>query len=155
MGIWDTNRFINPTRRPDLMIIDKKKKKRICRIVNFDVPADHGVKNQRKHTEKYIDLACKLKKLWNIKLTTRPIVIGALGSVLKGEVKGLEKLEIEESTRTIKTAVLFRLDKILRRVLETKNDSSKRTSANYGVKNSQGMIIIIITKFTHSLDYRP
>ncbi len=37
-------------RRPDLIIINnnkkkkKKKKKRICKIVDFVVPADHGIK---------------------------------------------------------------------------------------------------------------
>ena len=33
-----------PARRPDLIIINKKKKKRICKIVDFAVPADHRIK---------------------------------------------------------------------------------------------------------------
>ena len=41
-------------RRPDLIIINNKKK-RNCRIVDFDVPADHRVK--LKECEKYLDLA--------------------------------------------------------------------------------------------------
>ena len=31
-------------RRPNLIIINKKKKKRICKIVNFAVQADHRIK---------------------------------------------------------------------------------------------------------------
>ena len=35
---------------------------------------------------KYLDLARKLKKIWNMKVTAIPIVIGALGTVIKGSV---------------------------------------------------------------------
>ena len=31
-------------RRPDLMIINKKKKRKICKVVDFAVPADHRIK---------------------------------------------------------------------------------------------------------------
>ena len=34
--------------------------------------------------DKYLDLARELKKLWNMKVTAIPIVIGALGTVTKG-----------------------------------------------------------------------
>ena len=37
---------MNPARRPDLIIINKKKKKKkkkICKIVDFAVPADHRI----------------------------------------------------------------------------------------------------------------
>ena len=33
----------------------------------------------------------ELKKLWNMKVTYVPIVIGALGTVTKGLLKGLEE----------------------------------------------------------------
>ena len=32
-----------PARRPDFIIINKKKKKRICNIVDFAVPEDHRI----------------------------------------------------------------------------------------------------------------
>ena len=34
--------------------------------------------------DKYLDIARELKKLWNMKVTFIPIVIGALGTVTKG-----------------------------------------------------------------------
>ena len=34
--------------------------------------------------DKYLDLVRELKKLWNMKVTIVPIVIGALGTVTKG-----------------------------------------------------------------------
>ena len=61
-------------RRPDLIIINKKK--RTCKIVDFAVPADHRIKlKQCEKKDKYLDLARELKKLWNIQVTIIPIVI--------------------------------------------------------------------------------
>ena len=48
--------------RPDLIIINKKKKI-ICKIVDFAVPADHRVKlKECEKKDKYLDLARELKK---------------------------------------------------------------------------------------------
>ena len=64
--------------------------------MDFPVPADNRVKlKESKKKNKYFDLARELKKLWNMKLTVIPIVIGALGIVTKGLVQGLEDLEIK------------------------------------------------------------
>ena len=51
-------------RRPDLIIINKKKKKKkICKIVDFAVPADHRIKlKECEKKDKYLDLARDLKK---------------------------------------------------------------------------------------------
>ena len=48
-----------------------------------------------------------------------PIVIGALSTVTKGWVKGQNNLEIRGQVATIRTTVMLKLAKILRRVLET------------------------------------
>ena len=64
--LWDFNIQTDPlipTRRPDLIIINKKKK-RTCKIVDFAVPADHRIKlKECEKTDKYLDLARELKKL--------------------------------------------------------------------------------------------
>ena len=45
----------------------------------FAVPADHWIKlKECEKRNKYLDLARELKKLWNMKVTIIPIVIGAL-----------------------------------------------------------------------------
>ena len=51
--------------------------------------------------DKYIDLARELKKLWNMKVTIVPIVIGALSTITKGLLKGLEDLEVGGRVETI------------------------------------------------------
>ena len=73
-----------PARIPDLIIINKKKKKRTGKIVDFAVPADHRIKlKECEKRVKYLDLARELKKLWNIQVTIIPIVIDAFGTVTK------------------------------------------------------------------------
>ena len=121
--LWDfyiqTDHLI-PARRPDLIIVNKKKKKRICKIVDFAVPADHRINlEESEKKDKYLDLARELKKLWNIKVTIVPIVIGALGTVTKGLLKGLKDLEVGGRVETIQTTAMLRTARILRRVLET------------------------------------
>ena len=105
-------------RRPDLIIINKKK--RICKIVDFAVPADHRLKlKECEKRDKYLDLARELKKLWNVKMTITPIVIGAFGTVTTELLKGLEDLEVGDRVETIQTTALLKTARILRRVLET------------------------------------
>ena len=78
------------TRRPDLIIINKKE--RICKIVDFAVPADHSIKLKKcEKKDKYLNLARELKKQWNMKVTIVPIVISALGTVTKRLLKDLEE----------------------------------------------------------------
>ena len=85
--------------------------------------ADHRIKlKECEKKDKYLDLARKLKKRWNMKVTIIPIVTGALGTVFKGLVKGLKDLEIRGRVETIKTKTLLRSARIPRRVLETWGD---------------------------------
>ena len=63
--LWDfyiqTDHLI-PARISDLIIINKKK--RIFEIVDFAVPADHGINlKESEKKDKYLDLARELKKL--------------------------------------------------------------------------------------------
>ena len=51
---------IQTARRPDILIINKKK--RTCKIVNFAVTSDHSVKlKESESKDKYLDLARELK----------------------------------------------------------------------------------------------
>ena len=110
-----------PATRPDLIIINKKK--RTYKIVDFAIPADHRIKlKEYEKRDKYLDLARELKKLWNMQVTIIPIVIGAFGIVTKGLLKGLEDLEVGSRVETIQTTALLRTARILRRVLETWGD---------------------------------
>ena len=57
-----------------------------------------------------------------MKVTIVPIVIGALNTVTKGLLKGLEDLEVGWRVETIQTTALLKTARILRRVLQTWGD---------------------------------
>ena len=107
-------------RRLNLVIVNNNKKKRTCPLVNFVVLADNSVNlKESEKRDKYLDLARKLKKRWNIEVTVIPTVIDALGAVIKGLIQGLEDLKISGWVEIIQTTALSRSARILRRVQET------------------------------------
>ena len=90
--LWYTNGspYLGPKSRP-YNNQQKKKKKKICKIVDFAIPADHRIKlKECEKRDKYLDLAREWKKLWIMEMTIIQIVIGAFGTVTKGLLKGLK-----------------------------------------------------------------
>ena len=84
------------------------------------MPVDHRINlKESEKKDKYLDLTRELKKLWNRKVTIVPIVIGTLGTITKGLLKGPEDLEVGGRVETIQTTALLRTTRIPRRVLET------------------------------------
>ena len=140
--LWDfdiqTDHLIS-TRRSDLIMIKKKK---ICKIVDFATPADHRIKlKECEKRDKYLDLARELKKLWNMKVTIIPIVIGAFGTVIKDLLKSLVDLEVGGRAETIQTTALWKRPEYWEkswRLEETccHSISRERPSANADVKIS-------------------
>ena len=153
LRFWDTNRSSNlgPTIEPSDSQKKKKKKKKKEKkegnLRNSGLCANHRVKQKENEKRyKYQELARELKKLGNMKVTEILIVIGALGTVTKGLVQGLEDSEMRRRVEIIQTTAILRSARILRRVLETfcQSNSSEKPSANAGVKNYQNCKIIII-----------
>ena len=92
------------------MIINKKKKKngekKTCRLVDFVVPSNHRVKNERKQKGRQEIYSCHRIEIIvkNEEVTVILVVVGALGTVLKGLERELRTLEIR---RIIETTVLL------------------------------------------------
>ena len=124
MGLWHTHGSLNlgqKTRPYNNQ--QKKKKKRTCKIIDFAVLADHRIKlKECEKKDKYLDLARELKKLWNMRVTIVPIVIGAFGTITKGLLTGLEDLGVGGWSETIQMTALLRTARIVKRVLETWRD---------------------------------
>ena len=55
-----------------------------------------------------MDLTKEWKKLWNMKVMFIPIIIGALGTVTKGLLKGMEDSEIRGRVEIIQTTALLK-----------------------------------------------
>ena len=95
-------------RRPDLLIINNKRNKIIFKNLDFAVPAEHRIKlKECEMKDRYLELARELKKLLNMQVTILPRVIGALGTVTKILLKGLEDQEIGGRVETIQTTKLL------------------------------------------------
>ena len=75
--LWDVNvqcDNVIEARRPDIILIDKKERRRI--IIDIAVPADVRVGGKRKGENG------KVPRLWKLKIVeVVPVVMGALGSV--------------------------------------------------------------------------
>ena len=81
---------------------DSPTKKRISRIVNFAIPADHSVKfKESRKKGKCLDLARRPKNPSNMKVTVIPVVIGALGTVTEWLVQVREDFDVSERVNTI------------------------------------------------------
>ena len=113
MGLYHTNG--SPNAGQKTRPYNNQQKKRICKIVDYAVPANHRINlKECEKKDKYLDLARELKKLWNMKVTIVPIVIGALGTITKGLLKGLEDLKVGGWVETIQMTALLRTARILR-----------------------------------------
>ena len=83
--------------------------------MDYAIRVEHRVKSKESEKrDKYLELARALKKLWNMKMTVIQIVIGTVGIVTKGLVKGIEDLERRERVETIQTTAWLRSGRILR-----------------------------------------
>ena len=122
--LWDfdtqTDNLIS-ARRPDLIIINKKKRKFAKLSTLLSRLTTEYLKECEKR-DKYLDLLRELKKLWNMKVTIILLVIGTFGKATKGLLKGLEDLEVGGRVETIQTTALLKTARIVRRVLETRED---------------------------------
>ena len=87
--------------------------------MDFAGVADHRIKLKDCEKDKYLPIAREFEKLWNMRVTIIPIVIGAFGVITKGLLKGMEELEGGGRVEAIQTTALLRTYRKLRRVLET------------------------------------
>ena len=71
---------------------------------------------ENEKIDKYLDLVRELKKLWNMKVTAIPIVVGVFEAVPKRLEKKLEELKIRGR---IDTVALLRSAGMLRIILGT------------------------------------
>ena len=103
-------------RVPDLVVVDKE---RICKIIDFAVPADSKIEEKEKDKiEKYQDLGRELQKIWNVKVKIIPLVVGSLGAIPKQFGNRLKQIGITTGTAQVQKTVLLGTARILRKVLE-------------------------------------
>ena len=118
--LWDTpiHTDKDTANRPDIVIKDKKENK--CIFIDMSVPSERNVAN--KETEKlskYKDLEIEVNKMWNMKTTTVPVIVGALGLIRKRMNDHVSKIPGRICIEEIQKIVLIGTSHILRRALST------------------------------------
>ena len=102
--LWDFTVQIDhviTARRPDIIFIDKEHHK--CQIIDFAIPYDARVDGKEvEKIEKHLDLARELKKVWNMKVTVVPLVLGPLGTPAKALEKRLKTIGVETKILEVK-----------------------------------------------------
>ena len=120
--LWDFNVYTDhviEARRPDIVVVNKKEQ--TCQIIDIAVPQDHRVDiKEDEKCEKYRDLCRELGRLWKVKCTVVPIVVGALGTIPCRLSSYLALLDINLSIETIQKSAILGSARILRQVLEIK-----------------------------------
>jgi len=117
--LWDfpihTDRTIQAS-RPDIAIKDKRNN--TCLLIDMSVPSDNNVAAKEfEKLSKYKDLEIEVGKMWHLKTTTIPVVVGALGLIKKGTNVFIEKILGSPSLQAVQKIVLNSTAHVLRRAL--------------------------------------
>jgi len=73
--------------RPDIIIKNKKEET----LIDVAIPADRNVVHKGAEKKlKYKSLCIEIQRMWNLKCTIIPIIIGAIGIVTRSLRKNLE-----------------------------------------------------------------
>ena len=120
--LWDmpihTDRTI-AANRPDIVL--KNKKDKICLLIDMTVSLDTNtsVKATQKFT-KYKDLEMEVERMWGLKTTTVPVVMGALGTIKKDMENYTNKIPGNINIHELQKITLLSTAHLLRWVLSIK-----------------------------------
>eukprot|EP00795_Rhopilema_esculentum_P008488 gene8488-14486_t len=119
--LWDfpvyTDRTINAY-RPDIIIKDRNEE--TCLLIDMSIPTDRNISSKEfDKLSKYKDLEIEIQKMWKVKATTVPVIVGALGMIKKGTENHISKIPGEPSLKEIQKIVLTGTAHVLRRALST------------------------------------
>jgi hypothetical protein len=86
-------------------IIIKNKKEKTCTLMNVAIPADRNVVQKEAGRKlKYKSLGTEIQRMWNLKGTIIPIIIGATGIVTRSLRENLEDIPGKHSIDSLGTS---------------------------------------------------
>ena len=105
--------------RPDIII--KNKKEKTCTLIDVAIPADRNiVQKEAENKLKYKSLCTEIQRMWNLKCTIVPVIIGATGIVTRSLKKNLETIPGKHSTDSLQKTAILGTSHIIRKVLQCK-----------------------------------
>jgi len=102
--------------RPDNLI--KNKKEKTCTLIDVAIPADRNVAQKEAEKLKYKSLCTELQRMWNLKCTIVPVIIGATGIVTRSLRKNLEAVPGKHSIDSLQKTAIIGTSHIIRKVLQ-------------------------------------
>ena len=71
------------------VIIIKNKKEKTCTLIDVAIPAERNVVQKEAEKKlKYKSLGIEIQRMWNLKCTNIPVIIGATGIVTRNLRRG-------------------------------------------------------------------
>ena len=111
-----TNREVT-SNRPDIVI--KNKKEKTCTLIDVAIPADRNVVQKEAEKKlKYKSLRIEIQRMWNMKCTIVPVIIGATGIVTRSLEKNLETIPGKHSIDSLQNTAILETSHLIRKVLQ-------------------------------------
>ena len=102
-----------------LNIIIKNNKEKICTLIDVAIPAERNVVQKEAEKKlKYKSLCIEILRMWNLKCTIVPVIIGATGIVTRSLKKNLETIPGKHSIDSLQKTAILGTSHIIRKVLQ-------------------------------------
>jgi hypothetical protein len=103
--------------RPDIII--KNKKEKTYTLIDVEIPADRNVVQKEAEKKlKYKSLCIEIQRMWSLKCTIKPVIIGATGIVTRSFRKNLEAVPGKHSIDSLQKTAILGTSHIIRKVLQ-------------------------------------
>jgi len=100
--------------RPDIII--KNKKEKTCTLIEVAIPADRNVVQKEVEKKlKYKSSCIEIKRMWNLKCTIIPVIIGATGIGTRSLRKNVEAVPGKHSIDSLQKTVILGTSHIIQR----------------------------------------
>jgi hypothetical protein len=98
-------------------IIIKNKKEKICTLIDVALPADRNVVQKKSEKKlKYKSLCIEIQRMWDLKFTIVPVIIGANGIVTTSLRKNLKDTPGKHSIDSLQKTAILGTSHIIRKV---------------------------------------
>ena len=102
--------------KPDIIIRDTEQ--RTCLLIDVAISGDRNViKKEAEKILKYEDLTIEIQRMWNVKTTVTPVIIGAPSTISKSFREYVSNIPGHNEVRELKKTAILRTAHILWKVL--------------------------------------
>ena len=99
--------------------IIKNNKEKTCALIDVAIPADrNAVQKEAEKKLKYKSLCIEMQRMWNLKCTIVPVIIGATGMVTRSLKKNLETVPGKHLTDSLQKTAILGTSHTIRKVLQ-------------------------------------